>query len=121
MNPTPAGMAFVGNPRYGQWQTNGGNSFWMWYGAYRLFGDLFGVRGSPYSYRRDEWDAWSTGYRGKPYYGEDKDKKERYGTGGYVTGSSNRYANRIPEMRRVAVRHSAPGPTGRGTSFSGGK
>ena len=118
--PTPAGLAFVGNPRYGEWRTDDrGTSFWMWYGAYRMFGDLFGVRGSPYYYRRDEWDAWSTRYRGQPYYGEDKDRKERYGTGGYVTGSSNRYANGIPEMRKVTARHS--GPIGRGTSFSGGK
>lgn len=121
VNATPAGLAFVGNPRYGEWRAgNGGMSFWAWYGAYRLFGDLLGTRGLPYSYRRDEWDSWSTGHRGKPYYGEDKDRKERYGTGGYVTGSSNRYANRIPDMRKVTVRHST-GPIGRGTSFPGGK
>jgi hypothetical protein len=105
-NPTPAGLAFVGNPRYGQWQTDDrGTSFWAWYGAYRLFGDLLGARGQPYMYRRDEWDTWSTRYRGQPYYGEDKDKHERYGTGGYVVGSSNRWASRIPEMRRVVERH----------------
>jgi hypothetical protein len=106
-NPTPAGLAFVGNPRYGQWQTDDrGTSFWAWYGAYRLFGDLLGARGQPYMYRRDEWDTWSTRYRGQPYYGEDKDRRERYGTGGYVVGSSNRWASRIPEMRRTVERHS---------------
>ena len=105
-NPTPAGLAFVGNPQYGRWQTDDrGTSFWAWYGAYRLFGDLLGARGQPYLYRRDEWDTWSTRYRGQPYYGEDKDKRERYGTGGYVVGSSNRWASRIPEMRRVVTRH----------------
>ena len=106
-NPTPAGLAFVGNPQYGRWQTDDrGTSFWAWYGAYRLFGDLLGARGQPYSYRRDEWETWSTRYRGQPYYGEDKDKRERYGTGGYVVGSSNRWASRIPDMRRIVVRHS---------------
>ena len=106
-NPTPAGLAFVGNPQYGRWQTDDrGTSFWAWYGAYRLFGDLLGARGQPYSYRRDEWETWSTRYRGQPYYGEDKDKRERYGTGGYVVGSSNRWASRIPDMRRVVTRHS---------------
>ncbi len=66
-NPTPAGLAFVGNPQYGRWQTDDrGTSFWAWYGAYRLFGDLLGARGQPYSYRRDEWDTWSTRYRGQP-------------------------------------------------------
>ncbi len=47
-NPTPAGLAFVGNPQYGRWQTDDrGTSFWAWYGAYRLFGDLLGARGQP--------------------------------------------------------------------------
>ena len=106
-NPTPAGLAFVGNPQYGRWQTDDrGTSFWAWYGAYRLFGDLLGARGQPYYYRRDEWDTWSTRYRGQPYYGEDKDRRERYGTGGYVVGSSNRWASRIPDMRRTMDRHS---------------
>jgi hypothetical protein len=121
-NPTPAGLAFVGNPRYGEWQSDDrGTSFWAWYGAYRLFSDLLGARGVPYHYRRDEWNAWSTGHRGQPYYGEDKDKRERYGTGGYVTGSSGRYLNRIPEMRRETVRHGAQGPIGRGSAFPSGK
>jgi hypothetical protein len=121
VSPTPAGLAFVGNPKYGEWRTdNSGVSFWAWYGAYRLFSDLLGARGLPYNYRRDEWNTWSTGYRGKPYYGEDRDKKERYGTGGYVTGSSSRYANRIPDMRRVTVRHST-GTIGRGTFGGAGK
>ena len=121
-NPTPAGLAFVGNPQYGRWQTDDrGTSFWAWYGAYRLFGDLLGARGQPYSYRRDEWETWSTRYRGQPYYGEDKDKHERYGTGGYVVGSSNRWASRIPEMRRVAVRHSGDAVGGRGGIRPSGK
>jgi hypothetical protein len=122
VNPTPAGLAFVGNPRYGEWQTDDrGMSFWGWYGAYRLFSDLLGARGLPYHYRRDEWDSWSTGHRGQPYYGEDKDKRERYGTGGYVMGSSSRYGTRIPEMRRTTVRHGAAGSFGRGTAFPSGK
>jgi hypothetical protein len=122
VNPTPAGLAFVGNPQYGQWRVDDrGMSFWAWYGAYRLFSDLLGARGLPYNYRRDEWTTWSTRHRGEPYYGEDKDKRERYGTGGYVTGSSSRYENRIPEMRRTTVRHGASGPVGRGTVASSGK
>lgn len=120
--PTPTGLAFVGNPQYGHWQTDDrGSSFWAWYGAYRLFGDLLGAGGRPYYYRRDEWDTWSTRYRGQPYYGEDKDKKERYGTNGYVLGSSYRYATRIPDMRRTAVRHSGDAVAGRGGIHPAGK
>ena len=121
-SPTPAGLAFVGNPQYGRWQTDDrGMSFWEWYGLYRLFGDLLGAGGRPYYYRRDEWDTWSTRYRGQPYYGEDKDKRERYGTHGYVLGSSNRYALRIPDMRRVAVRHGSDAQAGRGGAHPIGK
>lgn len=33
-----AGSQLVGNPSYGQWQTNSsGGSFWQWYAAYSLF------------------------------------------------------------------------------------
>jgi hypothetical protein len=121
-NPTPAGLAFVGNPGYGQWRTDDrGTSFWVWYGRYRLFSDLLGVGGQPYYYRQDEWNTWSSRYRGQPYYGEDKDSKERYGTHGYVMGSSSRYASRIPEMRRVAIRHGGGGVIGRGGSQPSGK
>jgi hypothetical protein len=121
-NPTPAGLAFVGNPQYGRWETdNRGASFWTWYLQYRLFSALLGAGGQPYSYRRDEWETWSTRYRGQPYYGEDKDKRERYGTNGYVVGSSNRWASRIPEMRRVAVRHGGDATVGRGGVRPSGK
>jgi hypothetical protein len=121
-NATPAGLAFVGNPQYGRWRPDDrGTSFWEWYVAYRLFSDLLGAGGQPYYYRRDEWDTWSTQYRGRPYYGEDKDRKERYGTHGYVVGSSNRYASRIPEMRRVAMRHGSDALAGRGGLHPSGK
>ncbi|WP_105166679.1 hypothetical protein [Pseudoalteromonas sp. T1lg23B] len=36
------GNQLVGNPNYGQWQTNNdGMSFWQWYGMYRLLDDVF--------------------------------------------------------------------------------
>ncbi|CAH9055318.1 hypothetical protein PSECIP111951_02779 [Pseudoalteromonas holothuriae] len=36
------GNQLVGNPNYGQWQTNSsGISFWQWYGMYRILGDVF--------------------------------------------------------------------------------
>lgn len=36
------GSQLVGNPQYGNWQTNSsGNSFWHWYGQYALFSTLF--------------------------------------------------------------------------------
>jgi len=49
----------VGNPQYGQWQTNsGGQSFWAWYGQYALISSLLG--GNRYAY--NDWHynrGWS--------------------------------------------------------------
>jgi hypothetical protein len=84
---TPAGMAYVGNPAYGRWQTDpkGGGSFWEFYGKYRLIGDLLGGD----RYYRTEYDTWNRDYRGrKPYYGPDDDDK--YGSGS--RGAQTRYA-----------------------------
>ena len=37
-----SGNQLVGNPNYGQWQTdNSGTSFWAWYGQYAFFSSLF--------------------------------------------------------------------------------
>ncbi|MEZ0185619.1 MAG: hypothetical protein AB9Q23_04455 [Candidatus Reddybacter sp.] len=36
------GSQLVGNPQYGNWQTNSsGNSFWHWYGQYAFFSSMF--------------------------------------------------------------------------------
>ncbi|PAY01157.1 hypothetical protein CKO50_11650 [Pseudoalteromonas sp. HM-SA03] len=40
---TIVGNQLVGNANYGEWQTNSnGTSFWMWYGMYRMLGDIVG-------------------------------------------------------------------------------
>ncbi|MCG7538160.1 CHAD domain-containing protein [Pseudoalteromonas sp. CO348] len=40
---TGVGNQLVGNANYGEWQTNSnGTSFWMWYGMYRMLGDIVG-------------------------------------------------------------------------------
>ncbi len=50
---TGAGSQLVGNPNYGQWQTNSsGMSFWEWYGMYALFSAL-----SPRPVYYDRWSA----------------------------------------------------------------
>lgn len=84
----PAGMAYVGNPKYGSWKSDGhGGSFWEFYGKYRLFSDLLG----PDRYYRTDYDDWHANYRGrKPYYGETKEEKDRFGSGSAT--SQTRYA-----------------------------
>lgn len=57
-----AGSQLVGNPAYGQWQTDSsGMSFWAWYGMYSLFSDLFD--------RRVYYGDWSK-RRGYSYYND---------------------------------------------------
>ncbi|MFQ3175520.1 MAG: hypothetical protein ACJAYB_003545 [Psychromonas sp.] len=57
-----AGSQLVGNPGYGQWQTNsGGSSFWQWYGMYSMFSAL-----SP---NRTRYDSWSS-RRDYSYYND---------------------------------------------------
>ncbi|MCW8994492.1 MAG: hypothetical protein OQK77_01620 [Psychromonas sp.] len=57
-----AGSQLVGNPNYGQWQTNSsGTSFWQWYGMYAMFSAL-----SP---RPVYYDRWAT-HRDYSYYND---------------------------------------------------
>jgi hypothetical protein len=85
----PAGLALVAAPvmvdgkptgsnQYGQWQTNNsGNSFFHYYGMYRMAGDLIG--GGLYGY--NDYDHYSRRSRSKSYYGSSR----QFGTGGSRT------------------------------------
>ena len=92
----PVGMATVAKPvvrngvatgsnQYGEWRRSNGNSFWYYYGAYRLFGALAGPR--RYSY--NDWNSYSGRRRGNAYYG----RNNEYGTYGSSTYSNTRYRN----------------------------
>lgn len=92
----PVGMATVAKPvmrngvatganQYGEWRQSNGNSFWHYYGMYRLFGSLTGT--GRYSY--NDWNSYSGRKRGNAYYG----RNNEYGTYGSSTYSNNRYRN----------------------------
>ncbi len=70
------GSSYVGNPRYGEWETHSnGSSFWSFYGRYyflsRLFfGPSYGY-GGYYGYSRNDWGNYSRNYKGTDnYYGK---------------------------------------------------
>jgi len=86
--PTPPGMAYVGNDRYGEWKKDSqGNSFWSWYGKYALFSTLFGMRPSYYGY--NSWNSWNNSYRGRqPYFGQTRNGFQKYGTAGAAVKQS---------------------------------
>ncbi len=78
----PPGYDYVGNPRYGTWQTNSsGMSFWAFYGQYALMRDLLGLGRGAIS--RNDYDAYQRSRsQRRPYYGR---TGKEYGTRGTVT------------------------------------
>ena len=89
----PPGMAYVGNPAYGEWKTDeNGNDFWSWYGRYAFFSNLFFF--PPYYYHYGSWNRWRTNYRHKkPYYGKTKNGSYTFGTRGTTIKRTPRYQN----------------------------
>ncbi len=78
---SPPGYSYIGNPRYGSWETRNGQSFWVFYGRYALMRDLFWGR----SYQpigRSTYSTYRSSVRsGKAWYGS----KREYGTQGSTT------------------------------------
>ncbi len=77
-NTSPAGLDnYVGNERYGHWQTHSnGSSFWVFYGQYHFLSRLF--CGPGYYYPRSIYGDYHSGYRGRrSFYGSGNNS---YGT-----------------------------------------
>ncbi len=115
----PPGMAYVGNPHYGRWASDGaGGSVWTWLPTYLFFSTMFG---SPVRYGRSEWDTWSGSYRGtRPYYGGSSEAP-RWGTNSQTTQSAPRMRGstfaRTGGFRRPTSSVRGAGPRTRGGSF----
>ncbi|MDO8507102.1 MAG: hypothetical protein Q7S53_00855 [bacterium] len=110
---SPPGFAYVDNPRYGQWNTDGsGNSFWVFYGQYAFISNMLGGN----SIYRNDWDTWNRDYRGRqPYYGKD----EGYGTysgnyAGTTYGRSGGIEAEDPSVREAGSSARGGGPGGGG-------
>ncbi|MCG8638052.1 MAG: hypothetical protein MI863_29775 [Desulfobacterales bacterium] len=115
----PPGMAYVGNPEYGEWKKDeNGDSFWAWYGRYAFFSSLFFFPPSYYYY--GSWNRWNTGYRyKKPYYGKTKTGAYTYGTRGTKIKRSPQYQNST--FARTGGLKSVPASVrGGGSSLRGG-
>lgn len=84
-----AGSQLVGNPSYGQWNTNSsGMSFWEWYGMYSLFNNLFS--------RPIYYDRWSN-HRGYSYYND-------YGRSRYTSPSRYKKQQAVYEKTRKSYK-----------------
>lgn len=116
----PPGMAYVGNPRYGRWERQGGGTVWTWIAPYLFYRSLFGT---PWNYRRDEWNTWHTGYYGsRPYYGGTS-SAPAYGTRSSRTQTSPTLSGsnfgRSGGFNRPAGSVRGAGPASRGGGFGG--
>ncbi|MCZ6899781.1 MAG: hypothetical protein O7F74_06055 [Bacteroidetes bacterium] len=65
----PGYSNYVGNQRYGSWQTHsGGHSFWAFYGQYAFMSSMFNMM--TYPARRSYYNTYRSGYgAGRSYYG----------------------------------------------------
>lgn len=82
----PAGYgAYVGNEKYGQWQTNSsGQSFWSFYGKYMFFSSVLNMATRPI-YRSYYTDYRSNYYGRSAYYGPTVGGSSYYGTNSSYT------------------------------------
>jgi hypothetical protein len=89
----PPGMAYVGNPQYGEWkEDSSGDRFWSWYGKYAFFSNLFFF--PPFYYGYHSWYGWHNNYRyTKPYFGKTKQGFNRFGTYGTAVRQSPTFQN----------------------------
>lgn len=90
----PGYSQYVGNEKYGRWQTNSsGDSFWSFYGRYMFISSMFRLMSPvPYGY----YSGYGA-YRGtSPYYGpKGASGSHAYGTGSSHAGKMNNgYAQR---------------------------
>lgn len=127
----PPGYSYIGNTRYGHWDTRPDGRFWVWYGQYALTRDLlWGVGG----YQPIRHDTYSS-YRGsvqarKPYYGAAKEfgssgslTQKKYSASSFLTKRRETYAaSRFKTSGSSGYRDfkSGSGSGSGGTTRSGG-
>ena len=108
---------YVGNPKYGRWENQGGYSFWAFYGQYAFLSSMF--RMATYPVRRDYYNDWR-GYGNRPYYGPGG---SYYGTGsGYNQTRNPRSSwNTKSSSFKSRVRSRASRSSGRSGKSSGSR
>ena len=118
----PPGMAYVGNPRYGRWESDGrGGRRWGFFQTYLFYHLIFGGRRHYYGY--NSWNTWGRDYRGRrPFYGGTQ-TAPLYGSRGQVTQNAPRYQGSAfagsGGFRRASASVRGAGPGSRGGSFGG--
>ena len=106
---------YVGNRRYGSWQTDSGGSFWAFYGQYAFMSSMF--RMGSYPVHRSYYNDWHGNYRGsgRAYYGPSGSSRY-YGTG---SGYSNSNSSSKWNSKSSSFRNNVRNRTSRSSSRSG--
>ena len=113
---SPPGYQYVGDPKYGEWKTHNGSTFWSFYGKYMFMNQLFGMFSRPI-YRNDYDTYRGGGYYGKrSYYGP----KTSNGTPRYGTNSAQTRKEKPNFFRRRAAKSGWSSSTSR-SRYSGGR
>ena len=112
----PGYSNYVGNPRYGHWQTgSNGSSFWAFYGQYAFMSSM--LRMSMYPAYYSHYNNWRGSYygTGRPYYGPTTGGSSYYGTNSAYNTSRNPNSswsrNNSSFKQRVASRTSRSSST----------
>ena len=120
---------YVGNQRYGHWQTNSsGGSFWAFYGRYAMMSSMFNMMAYPA--RRSYYNDYRSNYygRGRSYYGPKSGGSTTYGTNSKYTSSTrsgsrwskstSSFKNRVSgRTSRSSSRYSSSSSRSRGGGF----
>lgn len=114
----PPGYSYIGNTRYGYWDTTGGGSMWRWYGQYALTRDLLWGVGGYRPMRRSTWNSYRTAAKArKPYFGATK----QYGTSGTLTKTKYKSSAYMTKRRKTFAASKYRGGGGGGyRDFSSG-
>ncbi|MCU0574098.1 MAG: hypothetical protein MUC41_14035 [Syntrophobacteraceae bacterium] len=93
--PQPPLFDYVGDPRFGKWETDSkGNQGWTWLATGMVLSRLIGEMGDAFQNQRrvdhGHWRDYNTSRsRGSTYYGRDSQGKPQFGTQGTVTRKSD--------------------------------
>ncbi len=109
---------YVGNSRYGRWESNGGRSFWAFYGQYAFMSSLFHMATFPV--RRSYYNDWRGNYYGtnRRYYGPPMVSGSYYGTGSSYNRTKN--PNSAWNSKSSSFRNRVRGRTSRSGGRSSG-
>ncbi len=114
----PGYSNYVGNPRYGHWETRNGSSFWAFYGQYMFMSSMFNMM--TYPVRRSYYDTYRGSYygTGRPYYGPMSGGSYYYGTNSAYNKSAR--PNSTWSRNNTAFKSRVSGRTSRSSSRIGG-